>query len=99
MRAAGHRRIRVALREPGHRDDDRTQIGLEQVERSANLQDAPRVHDVLRRRAVMDVAPCISGGTRHRVHERNERMLRRSDLGSQLLEVVELRASGSSDRR
>lgn len=74
MGAAGHRRVAIGLREAGEDRPQSLDIGFHEVERGADLQGVRRVHDVLGRRAPVDIAACLAGGGGQLVDERQDRI-------------------------
>ena len=87
MGAARHRRIAIALRETG---EDAAQFGdilLDDFKAGAHLQDHGGVHDVLRGRAPMHVAPGLAALLHHLVHQRQNRIADDVGLAAQQVEI------------
>jgi hypothetical protein len=89
VRAPGHRRVAVLLRQVGQDAAQFADVRFDHVDRGADLQHVGRVHDVLRGRTPVDVAAGVAGHRDQLVHQRQDRVA--DDVGF-LAHVVEVDA-------
>ena len=87
VRAAGHHRVAMLLGERGERRVERGQVGLDQRQRIAHLQDSGGVHDVLGGGAPVHVAAGIAALLGELVHEADDGIADEVGLGLELGEV------------
>jgi hypothetical protein len=74
MGAAGHRRIAIAPRQGDQRLPDLIEVALDQRERRPDLEDGRGVHDVLGRRAPVQVAAGLAELARELADQRQDRV-------------------------
>ena len=96
MRAPGHRRVAIPFRQISEDAAQRGDIGFDDFEPLAHLQDHGGVHDVLRGRAPMDVAAGFTALLHHLMHQRQDRIADIVGLAAQQIEIERrhIRASG-----
>jgi hypothetical protein len=88
--AAGHGRIAIALGEAHEDAANLSEVGVDRRQGVADLQHDGRVHDVLRCRTPMDVAPRFAAHPAELMHERQDRIADELGLLSQQVEVERL---------
>jgi hypothetical protein len=89
VRAPGHRRVAVLVRQIGQDAAQLADVCVDEVDRGADLQHVGRVHDVLRGGTPMDVAAGLAGHRDQLVHQRQDRVA--DDVGF-LTHVIEVDA-------
>ena len=72
----------------------RVEIGFDQLEPVADLQNRGGVHDVLRRRAPMQPAPAVAGPLGQLTHQRQDRVADRLGLAPEPVEIERGRVGG-----
>ena len=98
MGAAGHHGMPVPGRVPCQRRQNRPQLGFDQVEPLADLQDRGGVHDVLRCGAPMGPRAGCPGGFRQTADEPDDRIADITRAGRQILRAQVLDVGGRDDR-